>query len=155
MQVVDVLKHGDLGSQAQTALHTARGTVAETVSPHRLRDLAEHANADRYRDRIKDLEKQYVKRARRLERKLEKQVKKLPVDTPLDRRRRVRERRRGATGVALVVIAALGAAIGYATWRARRDPSRQHLDRFDPAGEPTAAATAHQGNGGAARQRTG
>ncbi|HSO94806.1 MAG TPA: hypothetical protein VLV81_02065 [Acidimicrobiia bacterium] len=161
MEAVDVLKPGHLGSQAQRALRAVRDSVHELVpsgSAERLRDLAERANADRYLDQVKDLEREYAKRAKRLERTFEKRVKKLPVDTPLDRRRRSRTRRRGVTGAGgLLLLAAVGAAIGYLLWRRRQrdDLDRGSREPYGLTGEATATAPSlNEGNGGAARQRT-
>jgi ferric-dicitrate binding protein FerR (iron transport regulator) len=162
MEVVDALKQGDLGGHAQRAIRAARETVnglASSASSDRLRELADHANADRYLDQVKELERHYVKRAKKMERKFEQRVKQLPVDTPLDRRRRSRTRRRGAKGGGvLVAFAAVGGAIAYVVWRMRRQDAAdpEYSDRFEPTAESMLAPpTANQGNGGAARQRTG
>lgn len=131
MEVVDALKHGELGEQAQRAFQAARETVVNELVPastDRLRDLAERVDVDRYLEQVKELERDYAKRAKKIERKLEKRAKKLPVDTPLDRHRRQRSRRRGAKGGMLfVVFAAVAGAIAWAIWRSRRPEELETL----------------------------
>ncbi len=139
MDVIDTIKHGELGDQAQRALQTARETVGELVpaSADRLRHAAERVSADGYLGPIKDLERDYVERAKTLERTLEKKAKALPIDTPFDRQRRRRNRRRGAKAGVVVVVASVGGVIAYVLWRQRRDEElgAAPLDASDIPGE--------------------